>query len=273
MDKLKIGIVGCGAIGSSLAKVIIRDFRREAQLCALFDIENNKARELSKKLIHTPSLAKDSLKQLIGKSELIIEAASAKVSWDIARSALTAGRDVMIMSVGGVAVRLKQLTALAKNNRSRVYIPSGALSGIDALKAASMGRINKVILTTIKNPLSFKGVRYVQEKGIDLGRVKKDTVLFSGKARDAVKYFPQNINVAAVLSLAGVGVNKTRVRIIASPKVTRNIHEVSIESTAGNIAARTENVLHPDNPKTSYLAVLSAVAMLKQILEPVRIGT
>jgi aspartate dehydrogenase len=179
----------------------------------------------------------------------------------------------MIMSVGGVAGRLKQLNALAKNNHSRVYIPSGALSGIDALKAANIGRINKVILTTIKNPASFRGVKYIETRGINLNKIKKDTVLFSGKAAEAVKYFPQNINVAAVLSLAGIGVNKTRVRIIASPEVTRNIHEVRIESGAGNITTRTENVLHPDNPKTSYLAVLSAVAMLKQILGPVKIGT
>ena len=87
------------------------------------------------------------------------------------------------------------------------------------------------------------------------------------------RYFPQNINVAAVLSLAGIGENKTQVRIIASPGVTRNTHEVRIESPAANISTRTENVLHPDNPKTSFLAVLSAIAMLKHILEPVVIGT
>ncbi|MDD2679847.1 MAG: aspartate dehydrogenase [Candidatus Omnitrophica bacterium] len=273
MDKLKIGIVGCGAIGSSLARVIVKDFSRQARLSALFDIDKEKARRLSQKLFRTPAVAADNLKQLLRGSGLIIEAASAKVSWDIAKRALTMGRDVMIMSVGGVAIRLAQLTALAENKRAKVYIPSGALCGIDGLKAANMGRIRKVTLTTVKNPASFKGVKYIEAKGINLSKVKKDTVLFFGKAAEAVKYFPQNINVAAVLSLAGVGVNKTRVRIIASPKVTRNIHEVRVESIAGNITTRTENILHPDNPKTSYLAVLSAVAMLKQILGPVKIGT
>ncbi|MFA5725171.1 MAG: aspartate dehydrogenase [Candidatus Omnitrophota bacterium] len=273
MHKLKIGIVGCGAIGSSLAGVIVKESKREAELCALFDIDNNKAKGLSKKLSGRPGLASGNLKQLIAKSELIVEASSAKASWDIAKTTLSAGKDIMIMSVGGVAERLAQLTALAKNNRAKVYIPSGALCGIDGLKAARMGRIKRVILTTTKNPGSFKGVKYVEAKGINLKNVKKDTVLFSGKAGEAVKYFPQNINVAAVLSLAGIGVNKTMVRIIASPKVTRNIHEVRIESVAGMITTRTENVLHPDNPKTSYLAVLSAIAMLKQILKPIEIGT
>jgi len=273
MKKLRIGIVGCGAIGSSLAGAIAKDFKRQAQLCALFDIDNNKAKGLSKKLSGRPGLAADNLRQLIARSELIVEASSAKASWDIAKKVLSAGKSVMIMSVGGVAKRLARLTALAEHNRAKVYIPSGALCGIDGLKASRIGRIKKVILTTTKNPASFKGVRYVEAKRINLNRMKKDTVLFSGKAGEAVKYFPQNINVAAVLSLAGIGVNNTQVRIIASPKVTQNIHEVRVESVAGTITTRTENVLHPANPKTSYLAVLSAIAMLKQILEPIKIGT
>jgi aspartate dehydrogenase len=98
-------------------------------------------------------------------------------------------------------------------------------------------------------------------------------VLFSGKAKEAVKFFPQNINVAAVLSLAGIGSSKTKVKIIASSKVKRNIHEIEIESEAGRVFTRTENLIHPDNPKTSFLAVLSAASLLKQILSPLRIGT
>ncbi|MDO8662280.1 MAG: aspartate dehydrogenase [Candidatus Omnitrophota bacterium] len=273
MNKLKIGIVGCGAIGSSLAKVIVKDFSGEAKLCALYDLDNEQAVGLSREVFGRPTLAVPGFNQLIRKSELIIEAASAKASWEIAKLALSHGKDIMIMSVGGVSSRFKQLTVLAKNNGAKVYIPSGAIAGIDALKAANIGKIKKVILTTIKNPLSFKGVEYVEKAGINLGKIKDATVLFSGRAADAVKCFPQNINVAATLSLAGIGEGKTQVRIIASPKVTRNIHEIAIESDAGDIFTRTENILHPDNPKTSYLAVLSAVAMLKQILEPVKIGT
>ncbi|MDD5568629.1 MAG: aspartate dehydrogenase [Candidatus Omnitrophica bacterium] len=273
MKKKIIGIVGCGAIGSSLAKAIVKDFAKEAKLCGLYDLDKHKAEILSRKLSARPGLAVESLGRIIRESELVIEAASAKVSWNIARAALSRGKDVMLMSVGGVSGRLRQLRVLAGKNNSRVYIPSGAISGIDAVKAAHAGRIDKVILTTTKNPLSFKGVKYIASKGINLDKIKKETVLFSGKARDAVKYFPQNINVAAVLSLAGVGESKTLVKIIASPGISRNTHEVRVVSPAANIFTRTENVLHPDNPKTSFLAVLSAVAMLRHILEPVVIGT
>lgn len=273
MAKLEIGIVGCGAIGSSLAKVISKDLAKEARLSALYDVDSLKSRALSKKIGAGRRLDVADLKTLIKRSGLVIEAASAKCSWDVAREALTAKKDVMVMSVGGLVGNFKMLHELALKNNCKVYIPSGAISGVDALKGARAGSIKKVVLTTTKNPLSFKGVKYVQDKGINLDLIKKDLVLFSGKARDAVKFFPQNINVAAVLSLAGIGVDKTQVRIIASPQATKNIHEIKIESVAGNVYTRTENILHPDNPKTSYLAVLSAVATLKNILEPVRIGT
>jgi aspartate dehydrogenase len=179
----------------------------------------------------------------------------------------------MIMSVGGIVESFDALQRLAARYNARVYIPSGAISGIDALKAAQLGKIKSVTLTTRKNPRSFRGVKYVQQKGIALDRIKGERLLFSGSAQQAVKYFPQNINVAAILSIAGLGPLKTRIKIIASALVKKNIHEIKIESKAASITTRTENVLHPDNPKTSYLAVLSAIAALRQILGPVKIGT
>ena len=134
-------------------------------------------------------------------------------------------------------------------------------------------KINKVILTTKKPPKAFLGAPYVLKKKIRLDNIDKDTVLFEGDASQAIKAFPQNINVAATLSMAGIGPEATVVRIVASPTISRNIHEIEIESDAGKIIIRCENVVHPDNPKTSYLAVLSAIATLKQVLEPIKIGT
>ncbi len=271
--KMKIGIVGCGAIGTSLAKAIIDDFSGEAELVALYDIEKARSEDLTRRLSKKSVLSVGELKSLIMRSELVIECASSLYSWGIARDTLLKGRDIMIMSVGGVIGHLADLKKLAKRYNARVYIPSGAICGIDALKAARVAGIKSVTLTTRKHPLSFKGVKYIQQRRIDLDKIRKEAVLFSGTAEEAVKYFPQNINVAAVLSMAGIGQGRTRVKIIADKSVKRNMHEVRIESRAGDVVTRTENVLHPDNPKTSYLAVLSAVATLRQILEPVRIGT
>ncbi|MFH1397033.1 MAG: aspartate dehydrogenase [Candidatus Omnitrophota bacterium] len=270
--KLKIGIVGCGAIGASLAKEIKKNFTGQAVLSALFDIDSQKSQKLAQALRDNGLITK-TLKQLIIRSKLVIESASAKSSWEISREALKSRKDVLVMSVGGIINNFKELSALAKTNKAKVYIPSGAISGIDALKAAGISGINRVTLTTIKNPVSFKGVKYIEDKKINLSKIKKDTLIFSGSAKEAVKFFPQNINVAAILSLAGIGEVNTRVNIIASPGTKRNIHQITVDSNGGKISCRTENVLHPDNPKTSYLAFLSAVAVLGQIFEPVRIGT
>jgi len=270
--RLKIGIVGCGAIGSSLAKEIVKNFGNCASLAVLFDIRPEKAQFLSRQLTKSSKLCAGNLEILIKRSDLVIEASSAKAAWEITRKSLSSGRKVMIMSVGGIVGHSDELLALALKNNSQVYFPSGAIAGIDALKAANIAGVKKVVLTTRKNPNAFKGVEYV-ERNFKLTGLKKEKVLFSGKAAQAVKYFPQNINVAAVLGLAAIGMAKTQVRIIASPHVKKNIHEVLIESKAARIFTRTENILHPQNPKTSYLAVLSAIATLKQILEPIKIGT
>jgi len=273
MKKLRIGIVGCGAIGGSLAASIIKDFKAQARLGALHDCFPERAEGLVKKLSLDKKTAVRDLARLISKSDLIIEAASAHDSLKIARSAVSRRKDILILSVGGLVNGVKELRAMAKRTGSKIYIPSGAIAGIDALKAASLKNIKSITLTTRKNPRSFLGVEYVSRRGIDLGRIKTDRVIFLGSAARAVRLFPKNINVAAILGIAGVGIESTRVRLIASPKVKRNIHEIMIESESARIFTRTENLLHPKNPKTSYLAVLSAVATLKQILEPIKIGT
>jgi len=269
---LKIGIVGCGAIGSSLAGIIAKDFSKRAKLTALYDIDKAKSAKLSSLVSGSSRLKTESLVSLINKSELVIEASSGKCSADIAKRVLSKGHSIIVMSVGGLLENFKQLYGLAQSHNARLYIPSGAIAGIDALKALNCSRINSVTLTTKKPPKAFQGVSYVAEKKIGLDNLKKEKIIFEGDVYAAIKAFPQNINVAATLSIAGIGPRRTQVRIIASPEITKNIHEVRIESDAGSVVTYTQNVIHPRNPKTSYLAVLSAVAVLKNILEPVRAG-
>jgi aspartate dehydrogenase len=272
MATVKIGIVGCGAIGSSLAGVIRSGFLRKAELSGLFDIDLKKSRALALKLGNR-NLAVSDLNVLIRRSGLLIEATKVDSVFEIAKKAILASKDIMLMSVGGALAHYRELSLLVKKSNSRIFIPSGAVCAIDGLKAAGCGKIRKVVLTTRKPVKAFSGIAYLARKKINLGQIKKDTVIFDGNAASAIKAFPQNINVAATLSLAGIGPHKTRVRIVASPHIARNIHELEVESESGRIFSRTENVVHPANPKTSYLAVLSAIATLKQVLEPVKIGT
>jgi len=268
---LKIGIVGCGAIGSSLAKAIVSEFPEKAELVSLYDIDVKKAYNLSVKF--NKKIAALNLEDLINKVDLVIEATKADSAFDIAKKAISFARDIMVMSVGGIIEHYRELKVLAQEKGVHIFVPSGAICGIDGLKAANCGKINKVILTTKKPPRAFLGAPYVLKKKIELDSIDKDTVIFEGNASMATRAFPQNINVAATLSIAGIGAEHTIVRIVASPHIDRNIHEIEIESDAGKIITRCENVAHPDNPKTSYLAVLSAIATVKQILEPIKIGT
>ncbi|MCX5711659.1 MAG: DUF108 domain-containing protein [Candidatus Omnitrophica bacterium] len=273
MPKLKIGIVGCGAIGGSLAGIISRKYSRRAQVSGLFDLDLNKTVLLAKKIGLKKNLAKNDLNSLISGCDLVFEATSAGYSWKLCQEVLPKGRDIMIMSVGGIAGHIRQLLNLADKYNRKVYVPSGAISGVDVLKAAACFGIKKVTLITTKPAKAFESVPFVRKNKINLKAIKTEKVLFDGSAVQAVKNFPQNINVAAVLSLAGLGLKKTRVRIVASSRIKKNIHEIEIISEAAQIKTRTENIAHPDNPKTSFLAVLSAEAVIKQILSPVKIGT
>ncbi|RJO64079.1 MAG: aspartate dehydrogenase [Candidatus Omnitrophota bacterium] len=269
---IKIGIVGCGAIGSSLARSIVGDFKHKAALAACYDSDPQKSKNLACTL-HKHSLVAKSLGELIRKSDLLIEATCMAASFSIAQKAIRAKKDIIVLSVGGLLTHAVQLSILLTKHKSRVYLPSGAICGIDGLKAAACGRITKVTLTTTKHPLSLKGAPYFKKRKIDLGRITKERLVFQGSALEAIEAFPQNINVAAVLSMAGLGPQKTQVRIIASPRSLKNVHEVRIESDAATICTRTENVLHPKNPKTSFLAVVSALSVLKQIVSGLKIGT
>jgi aspartate dehydrogenase len=154
---------------------------------------------------------------------------------------------------------------LAKQNHCRVYVPSGAVCGIDGITAAAVEEIEEVILMTYKHPEIFQGLKYIQKKGIDLKNIKKPTVVFNGLAKDAVKHFPKNINVAATLSMAGLGMENTRVRIVVDPKALKNTHRIIAKGRFGEIECWTRNTPFPENPRTSYLAALSLISAVKKI--------
>jgi aspartate dehydrogenase len=272
MKKIRIGIVGCGAIGKSLGGFIDRDLSSKAKLSAICDLDIANATSLKKKIINSKPII-TSLDRLIGKSDLVIECASGKISYQVAKKAIIKRKSVLIMSIGGIISKAKELFDLARKNNCFIYLPSGALCGLDGLRALSLVGIKRVILTTRKPPKALEGAVYIKKHGIDLSKIKKEAVIFEGDAFDAIKNFPQNINVAALLSIAGLGPKRTLVKIMTSPKYKNNSHEVKIESKAGNICTICENVTFKENPKTSYLAALSAMSVLKNIFDSVKIGS
>ncbi len=268
---IKVGIIGCGTIGKELALACQKRFYEEVTLLALADLDPARAKKLQNRLRPKPKVL--SSDELIRRCDLIIEAASKHAAHEIAKRALSLGKDVMIMSVGGLLGREKEIFELARTHRCCLYLPSGGVVGIDGLKAAKIGKIYRVTLTTRKPPQGFEDAPYVLKHKIQLKNLKEEKLLFEGNAAAAVKGFPKNINVSATLSVAGLGAKKTKVRILACPHMLVNVHEVYVQGDFGSFYTRCENFPSEQNPKTSHLAILSAVATLERILKNVKIGT
>ena len=267
----RIGLIGCGAIGSALARKAKERSNGRAYVAYLNDKDSAKAEALAKVLSPRPEILES--EKLIATSDIVIEAASASISADIARAALKAGKHVLIMSVGGLIDAADLFQTEKNSGAGRLYIPSGAIGGLDAFRAVRHERIDEAVLKTSKPPKALAGAAYLKEKGIDLGRIQSPQLIFSGSVSEAVKYFPQNINVAAAAALALGNIDRLRVEIYCDPALNRNVHEVSATGSFGRISFTAENVPSEDNPKTSRLAILSALSTLEQMLDAVHIGS
>jgi aspartate dehydrogenase len=269
--KVRVGILGCGAIGSRIARSIKTECDEQAYVTALFDINPAKAENLQK-AIPQKNIIKKTYQEFLSHCDLVIEAVNAPDTNLLVHQALLANKDVLIMSVGKF-INSDAIFKLARKQGVRVLVPSGAVAGIDAIKAAALGKIHSVTLTTRKPVYGFADNAYVQARRINLSQIKKETILFDGSVKEAVECFPQNINVAATIALASKAKDKLRIKISTSPEFKVNSHEIEVIGEFGRMVTKTENVVCPDNPKTSYLAVLSAIETLKEYLQGVSIGT
>lgn len=268
--KKNVGIIGVGNIGAALVKYIDKSLKDKIETVNVFDTNSS----CIDRLLGNYSFitAADSIQEVFMKSDLIIESANFKVVPEVLETAVETKKDIFVISIGGLLGK-EDLLGEARRTGIRILLPSGAISGVDALKASKIAGIKSVSLTTRKAPVSLKGAPYLEEKGIDLGAIDAETLIFEGNAAEAMKGFPKNINVSALLSIAGIGSEKTIVKIVVSPEYTKNIHEIEVISEAGKFTTITQNVPSPDNPKTSYLAALSTMAALEGYFDNLRIGT
>ncbi len=275
MPKKRVGLVGCGTIGSQLAMSVDSDKIANASLVALFDAAEGNLQNLKSKLHSSPEAHSDFGRFLASGADIVVEAASQDAVRAFGRATLEAGKDMMIMSVGAVADGgfLAELLQAAAKKGCRIYVPTGAIAGIDAIRSVK-NLLDSVTLTTTKNPKALAGAPFFETSRIRLDDIAKSTVVYEGAAAEAVRAFPANVNVAAVLSLAGIGVDRTKVRIVADPRATTNRHEIVAAGSFGEIRIMVDNVPSPGNPKTSFLAVLSAIECLRSICDDgMRIGS
>lgn len=261
---MKVGIIGCGFIGSEIANFI--DKSKDFELVGLNDINKIKVDILAKKL--NKRIKFMDLEILIKKSDLVVESAAKDIVGDILkdRNLDKKNKKLLIMSTGGLISKIKLLNRI---RNCQVLLPSGAIAGLDAIKSVS-GKIKSLILTTTKPIEGLEGAPYILKNKINLKKLKHKKAIFEGGIEDSVAAFPRNINVAATLFLASK-FKKIKVRIAADPNTRYNTHEIEATGNFGIIKIATNN-LPSKNPRTSYLAVLSAIQAIKNIKNNPKIG-
>jgi len=204
-------------------------------------------------------------------ADLAIECAPASVIEQICRPMLEAGKQVMVLSAGALLPR-PELIELAKARGGQIIVPTGALLGLDAVTAAAEGRIHSVRMITRKPPTGLAGAPYLEANGISVEGLNAAKRVFSGTARDGAAGFPANVNVAAALSLAGIGPDRTMMEIWADPFIDRNCHTIEVDSDSARFTLAIENV-PSENPKTGRITALSVLAALRKLNSPLRVGT
>ncbi len=267
MDKT-VAIAGLGAIGLPLARALdagVPGLRLISVACR----DQVKARanfagfRSAPQIVDIPELA---------QADIVVEAAPSAIFERIALPALEAGRIFIPASAGALLPRM-HLAKLARNTGARIIVPTGALLGLDAVRAAAEGPIDSISIETRKPPMALIGAPYLERNGIDVMDLTRPLLVFDGNALDAAAGFPANVNVAAALALAGIGPIRTQVRIWADPAVSRNIHTIRVESDAARFTMTIENVPSNDNPKTGRLTALSLLACLRGLVSTLKVGS
>ncbi len=269
-----IAILGCGAIGSQIA-LAIDSGKIEGKLTQIYDQDKENAKRLVEKLKNKPVIVENFHLLSTGPVDIVVEAASQQAVKDVALSVLQNRKDLMIMSVGALLDEsiFEVLSDACKEFKKTIYLPSGAIAGLDAIKSVK-NELESISITTTKHPRSLRGAKFFETSSIKIENISQKTTIFEGTASEAVELFPANINVAALLSLCGIGSEKTKVKIVADPATEKNTHEIEASGSFGSMKISVANIPDKTNPKTSRLAMLSAIEKLKVICSnDIQIGT
>jgi aspartate dehydrogenase len=277
MEK-KVGVIGYGSIGREIISAIRRQEIPNAKIVALFDKESQviDSVEYDNRQLQLFSDFKEFCNSPVYSSlDIVIECASKGAVREYGKIIIESKKDLIVLSVGAFSDInfLSELQNLSNLNNTRILIPTGAIAGLDSIRSVKM-YLDSLSITTTKHPKSFAGAPFFKNSKIKLDDISNKTVLFEGNAITAIEYFPANVNVAVSIALAGIGLEKTRVKIIADPMISVNKHEILAKGSFGEIHIIVQNVPSPTNPKTSYLASLSAIECLRSLCnENFRIGT
>ena len=266
---LTVAVGGLGVIGLPVARALDAGIHG-LELVAVSARDRDKAaRNMADFAKPVPVLG---LAELAGRAQIVVECAPAAVFAELAEAAVEAGRTLVTVSCGALLDRM-DLVERARATGARIVIPTGALLGLDAVRAAAEGTIHSVRMVTRKPPGSLAGAPYLTERNIELVGLTEPRKIFEGTAREGARGFPANVNVAAALSLAGIGPDRTRLEIWADPAQTRNSHRIVVEADAARFELSIENVPSEENPRTGKLTPLSVIATLRGFTAPLKVGT
>jgi aspartate dehydrogenase len=266
---LRVAIAGFGAIGKTVARKLDRGIPG-LKLVAVAARDLDKARAALTGFKKKPAVVP--LGKLPGLAEVIVECLPAAAFADIAIPALKRGRTLVVITVGAL-LKHPGLARLAARHGGRVVVPTGALIGLDAVRAAAEGEIRSVRMISRKPPKGLAGAPHLVANGIVVEGINAPLKVFEGSARDAVRGFPANVNVAAALSLAGIGADRTTIEVWADPGIDRNTHSIEVEADSARFSMTIANVPSEENPRTGKITALSVVAALRKLTAPLRIGT
>jgi len=267
--RIKVGIVGCGAIGSELAHYILKELKHSYHLMALCDREVNKAEYLSSSLSSPVKIL--SIEKLIKSCDMVIESASISAARDLIIRMAQAKKVLVVLSVG-VFVKYPRLLSSLKKGKLTLYVPSGAIAAVDGISSLALEKVKSLTLVTSKPPSSLRGIPFLERKKIDVSRIRRPIKVFEGNIKKAIKYFPKNINVAAIIFLAS-RFKGIKVVIKVDPFLKRNTHRIEVNAAGGRLYVEIENFPSSLNPKTSRMAILSTKNLLKKIVSSIKVGS
>jgi aspartate dehydrogenase len=266
--ELRIAVAGLGAIGSRIVEELDRGI--DGLVLTAVSVQNpEKHRSRLASLTRPPAVLP--IEALVDLADIVIECAPSKLVRSIVAPFVGKGKTAIVLSAGALLDH-EDLIELAQQNGGQIVVPTGALIGLDAVTAAAVGKIHSVRMVTRKPVRGLAGAPYIVENNIAIEHITEPLKIFDGSAREAAKGFPANVNVAAALSLAGIGPDRTKIEIWADPTLTRNVHRIEVDSDSARFSMSIENI-PSENPKTGLITALSVIACLRKLRASIRVGT
>ncbi len=267
---LRVAVAGLGAIGMRTAQALDAGQVPDMRLVAVSAHDRDRARERVAGFAAPPDVLP--LAELAAAADIVVECAPAAVFAELAATVIERAGCLVPLSVGALLAH-PDLIDRASETGARIVVPTGALIGLDTVRAMAEGDIHEVTLTTRKPPGGLAGAPHLIENGIDIANLTQPLCVLRGTARQAAAGFPANVNVAAALALAGIGPDRTRVEVWADPTIDRNIQSVSIVSDSGEATMTMNNVPSPENPRTGRIVANSVIATLRRMTATLVAGT